>query len=70
MSREEITLGPGMLVMCPGIYRVEHSTCGRGKHEAYMWQGAVLPECPECHVTYRLVRDESANQASSSATNS
>ena len=46
MARQDITLGPGMVVIYAGVYCVEHSKCDRPRQETYLWQGAVLPTVP------------------------
>ena len=50
------TLFPGSVVTQSGIYVISHSTKHRPDSETVLYKGLILPDCPECRVSYSLLR--------------
>lgn len=48
-------LFPGSVVTQSGFYLVSHSNGHRPDAETRLYQGLILPHCPECQVSYLLV---------------
>ena len=57
MDSWDSRLIPGTVLSRSGTYAVAH-TCTRPPHTTYLFEGAILPSCPDCVAIYRLIAEE------------